>query len=307
MNKCLCCLKTTADESYYHKSCLKKLFGVEKPPIIKFTSTGLVSEISKNAGKMSISGIQIKASIKLNKKGNFIEIVQSGGTHILKPEPLEYPELPKNENLFMNIAEALGMEVPPHGLFDMSDKKKCYIIKRFDRNSDGGKVHVEDMAQLLEMPPDSKYESSIEKAGKMIMKVSKRPFLDLINFYERVVFCFLIGNGDMHLKNWSIISPENGSIHLSPCYDLISSKLYLPYEDETALTINGKRNNLKLSDFKELAEFLKIDKKAAQNSLNKLKNAKEIILIMLDNELSPERVIKLKEIISDRFKRLFDG
>lgn len=306
MNKCLCCLKATSDGSSYHKNCLKRLFGSEKPPIIKFASTDIVSEISKNAGKMSISGIQIKASIKLNNKGNFIEIVQSGGTHILKPEPFEYPQLPQNENLFMNIAEVLGMEVPPHGLFDMSDKKKCYIIKRFDRGSDGEKIHVEDMAQLLEMPPDSKYESSVEKVGKMIIRVSKRPFLDLINFYERIIFCFLIGNGDMHLKNWSIISPEDGNIHLSPCYDLISSKLYLPYEDETALTVNGKRNNLKLSDFEELANFLKIDEKAALNSLNKFKNARGIILKMLDNEMGSEAINKLKEIISGRYKRLFE-
>ena len=306
MNKCLCCLKTTADGSNYHKSCLKKLFGSEKPPIIKFAGTDIVSEVSKNAGKMSISGVQIKASVKLNNKSNFIEIVQFGGTHILKPEPLEYPELPKNENLFMNIAEVLGMEVPPHGLFDMSDKKKCYIIKRFDRDSNGEKIHVEDMAQLLEMPPDSKYESSIEKAGKMIMKISKRPFLDLINFYERVIFCFLIGNGDMHLKNWSTISPEDGNIRLSPCYDLISSKLYLPHEDESALTINGKGNNLKLSDFKELANSLGIDGRAALNSLNKLGNKKEIILKMLDDELNPERTGKLKEIIADRYKKLFE-
>ncbi|MHB1345924.1 MAG: type II toxin-antitoxin system HipA family toxin [Candidatus Humimicrobiaceae bacterium] len=305
MNKCLCCLKATADGSYYHKKCLKKLFGLEKQPLIKFAGADIVAEISKNAGKMSISGVQIKASIKLDKKGSIIEIVQSGGTHILKPEPLGYPELPQNENLFMNIAETLGMEVPPHGLFDMSDKTKCFIIKRFDRNSNGEKVHVEDMAQLLEMPPDSKYESSVEKAGKMIMKVSKRPFLDLINFYERIIFCFLIGNGDMHLKNWSIIIPEDGNIGLSPCYDLISSKLYLPHEDETALTINGKRNNLKFSDFIELADSLRIDKRAALNSLNKFKNEKEIILKMLDSEMSSERIEKLKEIISDRYKRLF--
>ncbi|MDD5658481.1 MAG: HipA domain-containing protein [Actinomycetota bacterium] len=307
MNKCLCCRKTTADGSYYHKSCLKKLFGSEKPPVIKFDTADLVSEISKNAGKMSISGVQIKASVILNKKSNIIEIVQSGGTHILKPEPFEYPELPQNENLFMNIAEVLGMEVPPHGLFDMPDKKKCYIIKRFDRSFAGEKTHVEDMAQLLEMPPDSKYESSIEKVGRMIRKVSKRPFLDLINFYERVVFCFLIGNGDMHLKNWSVILPEDGNIRLSPCYDLISSKLYLSHEDETALAINGKRNNLKISDFEELANFLEIDGKATLNSLNKLKSAKETIIRILDDELSPERIKKLKEIISDRYKRLSEA
>ncbi|MHB8280561.1 MAG: type II toxin-antitoxin system HipA family toxin [Candidatus Humimicrobiaceae bacterium] len=304
MNKCLCCLKKIDSGSYYHKSCLIKLFGIGKLPLIKFASSELVSEISKNIGKMSISGIQIKALVKLNKKNNLIEIVQTRGTHILKPEPSEYPELPQNENLCMNIASKLGMEVPPHGLFYMADRKICYIVRRFDRDADGSKLHVEDMAQLLGMSSEAKYESSIEKVGKMIIRVSKKPFLDLINFYERIIFCFLIGNGDMHLKNWSILLLNDGNICLSPCYDLISSKLYIAEEDETALTINGKRNSLKLSDFRELAKYLKIDDKASQNVIDKFKNAKEKILNMLDYEMSVERIKKLREIILERYERI---
>lgn len=91
MSTCLCCNKKTDTGIFYHSKCLKKLFGTEKIPQLNFKSTELVSEISKNIGKMSISGVQIKASVLLDKKKNSIEIVQKGGTHILKPEPGEYP------------------------------------------------------------------------------------------------------------------------------------------------------------------------------------------------------------------------
>ncbi|MCL4385842.1 MAG: HipA domain-containing protein [Cyanobacteria bacterium] len=304
MDYCLCCLKRNNDTSSYHKSCLKKLFGVEKLPQIRINSTELISEINKNIGKMSISGAQIKASVKLNKEKNIIEIVQTGGTHILKPEPGEYPELPQNENICMNMAEVLGMDVPPHGLFYMSDKKICYIIRRFDRGASGQKVHVEDMAQLLDLPSDAKYESSLERIGAAILKYSRRPYLDLNNFLERAVFNFIIGNGDMHLKNWSLISIE-GNYHLSPCYDFISSKLYLPDEDESALTLNGKRNRIRISDFRLLAAYLKIEEKSFENIIEKIRNFKAILLQTLDKDPSEfKRINQLKDIILERYKRL---
>jgi len=314
MNICLCCQKKIENGISYHSKCLKKLFGTEKIPGINFASTEIVSEISKNIGKMSISGVQIKASIKLNRKKNIIEIVQTGGTHILKPEPGNYPGLTQNENLCMNMAEAIGMEVPPHGLFYLADRKLCYIVKRFDRDDKGQKIHVEDMAQLMELHSDSKYEASLEKVGNTILKFSKRPYLDLINFLERVIFCFLIGNGDMHLKNWSLISslegaeaPEapKGDYRLAPCYDLICSKLYLPGEDESALTINGKRNKISIADFTAFAEYLKIDKKAFQNIILKFQDLREAFLEIIENAIFFERAGILKEIFTGNYKKLF--
>lgn len=304
MKHCLCCLKKIEDDFSYHKSCLKKLFGVEKLPFLNIKSTELISKISENIGRMSISGVQIKALVKLNKKENIIEIVPSGGTHILKPEPSEYPELPQNENICMNMAEALGMNVPPSGLFYMSDQKICYIIRRFDRDAAGQKIHVEDMAQLLGLSSDSKYESSLEKVGTAILKYSRIPYLDLIDFLERVIFCFLIGNGDMHLKNFSLISID-GSYQLSPCYDFVSSKLYLPREDESALTINGKRNKLSLSDFALLATYLRVEEKSFQNIINKIINSKALLIRFLDeNPIGFKRIDHLKKIILERYKRL---
>lgn len=317
MDICLCCQKKIENGISYHAKCLKKLFGTDKVPGINFASTEIISEISKNIGKMSISGVQIKASIKLDRKKNIIEIVQTGGTHILKPEPGDYPGLSQNENLCMNMAEAMGTEVPPHGLFYLADRKLCYIVKRFDRDDKGQKIHVEDMAQLMELPSDSKYEASLEKVGNTILKFSKRPYLDLINFLERVIFCFLVGDGDMHLKNWSLISSPEGAedaqgtqatqsdYRLAPCYDLICSKLYLPGEDESALTINGKRNKISISDFTAFAEYLKIDRKAFQNIILKFQDLRETFLEIIENAIFFERADTLKEIITGNYKKLF--
>lgn len=304
MGICLCCQKKTENEIFYHSKCLRKLFRTEKIPEINFASTELVSEISKNIGKMSISGVQIKASVVISRNKNSIEIVQTGGTYILKPEPGEYPGLPQNENLCMSMAEAAGMEVPSHGLFYLADGKFCYIVKRFDRDDKGQKIHVEDMAQLIELPSDSKYEASLEKVGNTIIKFSERPYLDLINFFERVIYCFLIGNGDMHIKNWSLISDIDGNYKLAPCYDFICSKLYLPQEDESALTINGKRNKISLSDFIALAEYLKIDKKAYQNIFYKFKDLKDTFLDIIENAVYFEMAGKLKDILINNYKKL---
>jgi serine/threonine-protein kinase HipA len=304
MSNCLCCNKKTKNGDLYHKKCIKRLFGTEKVPVLEFNTSELVPRISENIGKMSISGVQIKASAALDKKKNSIEIVQSGGTHILKPEPGEYPRLPQNENLCMNMAENAGIIVPPHGLFYLADGKLCYIIRRFDRDDKGHKIHVEDMAQLMDLPSDSKYEASLEKVGKTILNFSRRPYLDLIEFFLRTLFCFIIGNGDMHIKNWSLISDRYGNYYISPCYDLICSKIYIPGEDESALTLNGKRNRITDLDFTSLAEYLKIDKKSYSNVFSRLEELKQFLIEMIAGDDHFNMKDKMKEILIERYGAL---
>ena len=310
MGICLCCGLKLKDEGPYHKGCLQKLFGTARIPVINFASSDLLSEINKNIEKMSISGAQIKASVKPDIGKNTIEITGYGGTHILKPEPGDYPGLCQNENLCMSMAESAGMEVPPHGLFYLADKKLCYIVKRFDRDELFNKIHVEDMAQLSGMPPETKYEASLEKVGKIILKYSRRPYIDIVYFIERVIFCFLTGNGDMHLKNWSLISAlENsgGGYQLAPCYDFLCSKIYLPGEDESALTVNGKRNRISSDDFYALSQYLKIDSKAYENSFARIRGLKNIFLELIDNAVYFNQRDRLKEIFNKNYSKLFDN
>jgi len=304
LNKCLCCHKDNEDSGKYHPECLKKLFGVSWIPLILINSRDFPLEVRKKVGKMSISGIQIKASVSLDKHNKSLSIVDEGGTHILKPEPGEYPELPQNENLCMNIAESLDIEIPPHGLFPMADGKLSYVIKRFDRTSKDGKIHIEDMAQILGLPPDSKYNSSLEKVGRTILENTQNKYLNAIDFFERVILCFILGNGDMHLKNWSLLTPDNNKIRLAPCYDLVCTELYLPDGDESALTINGKRSNLKKSDFQSLADYLEIDQKSVKNSFDKIIDNRLQIISIIDGAPDFKQKKEFKKIVLKHFNRI---
>jgi serine/threonine-protein kinase HipA len=251
---------------------------------------------------MSISGVQMKLSVRVNSANWTLEAVAEGGTHILKPEPGEFPELPPNENLCMNIAADLRLPVPPHGLFPMADGTLCYIIKRFDRLDDGTRLQNETMYQILESA--DKYEGSLERVGKAIRADVDNIGLDLIDFFERVLLCFLIGNGDMHLKNWAILTRESGARVLAPCYDIVSSRLYLPEEEESALTVNGKRNRLQRRDFESLAANLGIDGRAIQNSLGKAMGMESRILERCSSSrLSMDLQRKLAALVRARFAR----
>ena len=293
--KCYCCQKET-DSLNYHKKCLKALFGISWTPEIKFGIADLPSRVSKASGKMSISGAQIKALLKLNSADKQLEIASEGGTHILKPEPAEFPELPLNENLCMNIAQELKMKVPPHGLFKMSDGNLAYVIKRFDRIANNEKIHKEDMAQILNLSPEAKYSSSFESIGNAIKKNSANPYLDLFDFFQRILLNFVLGNGDMHLKNWSLLTPSSGQNSLAPCYDFVSSKIYLPDEEDLALPLGGKKNKLERKDFLEFADYLEIDSKAALNAVDSIVNFKDTVFEMINSSF-------LSSVYKDRFEK----
>lgn len=302
---CLCCQKETNSAEAYHNKCLKDLFGVNYAPKITFGVADLPARVSQAAGKMSISGVQIKASVKLNPANKQLEIAAEGGTHILKPEPTEYPELPQNENLVMNMARELKMKVPAHGLFEMADGKFCYIIKRFDRITDGGKVHKEDLAQLLELPTDAKYSGSLEAVGNVVKAHTANPYLELFDFFQRVAFNFAVGNGDMHLKNWSLLTPATGENSLTPCYDFVDSKMYLPNEDDSALPMGGKKNKLQRDDFDKFAKYLGLDSKAAANAINSIIEFEPKFFAMTHGSfLSSPRQGQLLKIIAERIQRL---
>lgn len=300
--RCLSCQKSLEAEGRHHPRCLSRLFGSARLPAIPFGLADMPGLVEKTEGRMSISGVQMKASVRLNKEKWDLEAGVTGGTHILKPEPERFPQIPQNENLCMNMAEELGMRVPPHGLFAMADGKLCYIVKRFDRAEDGKKIHKETMYQLLES--SDKYSGSLEKVGKAIRRHAANVGLDTIDFFERVLFCFLTGNGDMHLKNWAFLG-QGRDISLAPCYDFVSSRLYIKDEDDSALTINAKKNKLGRADFEALANHLHIDPKAAANAFDKLRQAHETLREMtIHSELRSDLRQDLAAIIASRRKRL---
>jgi serine/threonine-protein kinase HipA len=198
----------------------------------------------QRASKMSIQGVQPKLSAILNIKDGLFEIVDKGGKYILKPQHHIFPELPQNEDLTMRLAASIGIGVPLHGLIYSKDNSLTYFIKRFDRKGQKDKIAVEDFAQLSGMSRDTKYNYSMGKLVKLIDDYCTFPSIEKAKLFNLVLFNFLVGNEDMHLKNYSIII-SNGKVELSPAYDLLNSTIVLKGDtEEIALSLKGKKSNL---------------------------------------------------------------
>lgn len=277
---------------------LKEMFNSNKLPVINFGLADISQQAQKLAGKLSISGVQPKLSVRLDKKNNELIVVSEGGEYILKPQTSTFPNIPENEQCCMDIAERLGIDIPSHCLLPLKDNSLAYTVKRFDREK-GGKYHQEDFSQILEM--NDKYKGSVENIGRKLKEISSAPGYDGQLLFERVVLNFIIGNGDAHLKNHSITYKE-GDIRLAPAYDIVCSKLVIPDEEDSAITINGKKNNLKRSDFDQLAEYFSVPTRIRYEKFEgKFNIMKEIIESSRMDEEKQEQLIK---IVEERLNRL---
>ncbi len=200
-------------------------------------------EAIARAAKMSIQGLQPKLSAILDVRGESFRVVDTGGEYILKPQT-EYVEVPQNEDLTMRLASSAGIEVPFHGLLYSRDGSMTYFIKRFDRSGRKGKLAVEDFAQLSGHTRDTKYDSSMEQVAAVIDRYATFPAVEKLKLFRLTVFNFLVGNEDMHLKNFSLIS-RDGKVELSPAYDLLNTTIAIANAtEEIALPIEGKKRNL---------------------------------------------------------------
>ena len=273
----------------------KKVFGLDRAPIIRLSLQDIPLKAQEMVGKMSISGVQPKLSVKLHK-GELIPVAGEG-EYILKPQTQQFPHTPENENCCMDIAENIGVEVPPHCLLPLTDGGLAYIVKRFDRIGKE-KIHQETFSQIL--GKKDKYSGSVEQIGSKLKQVSSVPGLDGQLFFERVVFNFLVGNGDAHFKNYSI-SYHNG-IRLSPAYDIVCSKLVISTDTDSALTINGKNDKLDRKDFDTLADYLEIPVRVRyEKFLGKTELIKNLIKT---SKLPGDFQDKFIEIISLRYTRI---
>ena len=281
---------------------IKRMFGTRQWPKIDFDLTGVLHNAEETAGQLSISGVQPKLSVKLDKKKNELISVAKGGEYILKPQTITYVNIPENEQCCMDMAEAFNIEVPAHCLIPLKDNSLAYIVKRFDREG-VEKFHQEHFSQILER--SDKYDGTVEQIGKKLKKISTAPGLDSQFLFERVVFSFIIGNGDAHLKNYSVlIKGEN--IRLSPAYDFVCSRIVIPKEKwESALGIGsnkGKKNDLSRKDFDGLAEYLGVPIKVRYEKFEKKFNTmKEIIKT---SKINKEKQANFLSIIKERLHRL---
>jgi serine/threonine-protein kinase HipA len=260
------------------------------------------------ATKISIPGVQTKLSVKLNITNETFEIANVGGKYILKPDSSVHPELPANEDVTMRMAAALGIETPFHGLIHSQDDTFTYFIKRFDRKRHIDKVATEDFAQLSGASRDTKYNASTETLIKVIDTYCTFPQVERLKLFERLLFSFLCGNSDLHLKNLSLVS-EDSVVRLSPAYDLINSTIVSQgRQNEMVLALNGKQDKLIRDDFiyHLAAKRLDIPNKVITRLLNRIQVVYPKWYELLDHcFLSNFMKERYKSVLEERKKCIF--
>ncbi len=304
MNRCPLTYELSGETLYSDKGLKILSPQLKKLHILSYSAAEQREEAMTRAGKLSIQGVQPKLSAILNIKESRFELVDNNGKYILKPQHHIYPMLPENEDVTMRMAKAAGINVPMHGLIWSKDNSLTYFIKRFDRKGHKNKIPVEDFAQLAGLTRDTKYNYSMEKLVWLIDTFCTFPMLEKSKLFRLVLFNFLVGNEDMHLKNYSLI--RNGfKIELSPAYDLLNSSIILKGSpEEIALTLAGKRRNLT----KEILvayfgmERCGLTAKVVEKNLQALIQARDIWISLIKNSfLSQDMKNKYMSLLEIRW------
>ena len=306
MERCLYCYQPLEQhETDFHSRCSKKIFGTAIPPVLPYSKADIESlALEVVRSQVTITGVQPKLSVDLKKeKGGEkrFTIVGLWGGYILKPQTEQYVNLPENEDLTMHLARLAKINTVPHSLIRFRDGSLAYITKRIDRDKKGNKIPMEDMCQLTEKLTEQKYKGSHEQIAKKIVEFSAYPVLDLINYVEVLLFCYLTGNADMHLKNFSLYKKIKETT-LTPAYDLLSTKLVIPEDtEELALTLNGKKRKLKRSDFDNLLKTMKVEDKVIENTYNKFRKVLPLWYDFIDISFLPNQMkTDYKALIENR-------
>lgn len=309
-HNCLYCYESLPEGIDFHEQCSRKIFGIKTAPKITYTLDQM-DELAKRVVERSVSvpGVQAKLSMSLvkslkQKSDARLTVVDAlGGQYIFKPPSERFRELPENEHLTMRMAETYGLRVVPSSLIRLASGERSYITKRVDRTSSGGKIHMLDMFQITEAY--DKYKSSMEKVGKALDAYSSNPLLDKILLFELTVFSFLVGNNDMHLKNFSMIESASGWI-LAPAYDLLNATIInLDDDEELALSLCGKRRKLRREHFDQFGYKLGLNDKQMSAAFNRFSKRKRKSLSWIDRSfLSEEMKMAYQNLIEKRYKRL---
>ena len=277
MCKCLYCYQELEEgQKDFHPRCARKFFGTKEVPLLEYRHKDLDrlgEEIIR--AQTSLTGVQPKLSLNLSKHegSSRLTIVGLWGDYIFKPQTEAYPHLPENEDLTMHLAEAAKISVVPHSLVRLADGRLGYITKRIDRTTEGEKIDMEDMCQLTLHPTEYKYRGSYEQIAKTISRYSDTPKLDLINYFQLLLFCFVTGNNDMHLKNFSLYRTKE-NYQLTPAYDLLNVAIANPNDsEELALTLSGRKTKLRLEDFIKAAKTMGLDEKVVMRLIDGLRKA----------------------------------
>lgn len=312
MKYCLACHKELAEnEINYHQNCLTTFWQEDTPVLQLDYELSQIETLAKEniAQRIIVTGAQPKLSLGFREEDvqNRLTIVGAlNGRYILKPPFQLYPQMPEIEALSMLLTKACGMATVPFLLIPLKDGSLAYLTKRIDRNSKGDKYPMEDACQFTERLTEHKYRGSYEQIAKGILNYSQNPLLETVKFYQQVIISFLIGNNDMHLKNFSLIAKDNEHYGLSPAYDMVAVKLLIPEDqEELALNLNGKKRKLKRQDFNEAMTKAQIPNKAIENLWKRIEKGMLNWDKLINNSfLSDINKEVLKELIKNRVNQL---
>jgi serine/threonine-protein kinase HipA len=306
MNRCAITYELCGSEKYSLKGLAliaPKLTFLNDLP---FSAAEQRKEAANRAKKLSIQGVQPKLSAVISVVNQQFEIVDQFGNYIIKPQNDIFPELPQNEDVTMKMAKVYGLDVPMHGLIYSKDGSLSYFIKRFDRYGKGKKHATEDFAQLTGNSRDTKYNYTMEKLVKVIEEYCTFPAIEKADFFKRILFCFITGNEDMHLKNFSVIT-KAGKTNLTPVYDFINSSISINNpQEELALSLKGKKSNFKATELIDYyaKERLELNNKTIDSILFDMNKSvskwTELIEISFLSEKMKEKYLKL---MNDRVSR----
>ena len=309
MCKCLYCYQELEEgQKDFHPGCARKLFGTKDVPLLEYRHEDL-DRLAEQVirAQTSLTGVQPKLSLNLSKHEGCsrLTIVGLWGDYIFKPQTEDYPQLPENEDLTMHLAEAAKISVVPHSLIRLADGRLGYITKRIDRTKAGEKIDMEDMCQLTLHPTEYKYKGSYEQIAKAIVQYSGTPKLDIANYMQLLLFCFVTGNNDMHLKNFSLYRPAN-DYQLTPAYDLLNVAIVNPKgNEELALSLSGRKSRLDLDDFLNAAKTMGLEDVVVLRLVASLQKALPQWQTLIRNSfLEKEMKDRYEELVISRLSRL---
>lgn len=306
MNRCPITYEPCGHERYSKKGLKLLSKSLTDLKAFPYSAKEQVQIAAQLASKLSIQGVQPKLSVSLNINAQTFQIMEKKGEFIIKPPHLHYDEVPENEDLTMRLAKVAGLEIPIHGLIYNLDSSFSYFIKRFDRTK-SKKLAVEDFSQILGDSRETKYESSMEKISVILDNYCTFPLIEKLKLFRLIIFNFLVGNEDCHLKNFSLIKRDN-KIELSPSYDLLNTTILMKNpKEEIALPIGGKKNKLTKELFYTYGlERLKLSKTTLDNEIANFERVltdwQTLISISF---LSENMRLRYENILKERCSRFF--
>jgi serine/threonine-protein kinase HipA len=309
MTKCLYCYEEI-DASLsgdYHPKCIKAFYETALAPALEYRLDD-IERLAKQSVELSVTvpGVQpkislgwIKTVLESGHDGRLTIMNALDGSYILKPQNILYKQMPENEHLSMKLAELFKINIVPCNMIRLASGELCYITKRIDRKKDRLKIHMIDFLQIMEL--GNKYMGTMEQLGKTIGELSINTLLDKLRFFELALFNFIIGNNDMHLKNFSMILSDIGWV-LSPAYDLLNVKIILPKDkDDTALLLGGKKKNFNKDYFDRFGKVLLLNEKQINSVYKKINNWTPKAIQLIDSSfLNDAFKLQYKKLIMER-------